>query len=576
MKEMNIINPACVHEMFDGEHEFCIPDYQRAYSWEKDTQVKQFIDDIDEMVTYGDSKPYYIGHFLLEYDEQTPEKYYIIDGQQRLTTVVIFMRCVYNELKKREEQSPSTFEDFGVDIENIYKTYISTISGVYKLSTVSSDNPFFERFVYKNQDVKPGEIRSQRYITDAVQTFEKVLACADDQQIKSWYLCLSNATISTHIVKDKFQATQIFAFQNDRGKSLSELEKLKAEIMHKVYTFATNNKLALNAIGYIRQLFTEIFCLTEKLKTREDEVLHYHSYAFYGYDKDMIQNMRRGLKSHQRNEIEFLKDFTAELLQSYNTMLQIESCYNMQSSSVAEVQLLDKYHSTPLLFKLYYYHSGNNDIIEKCASLMEKILFKMEYRYDDFRTNSMITIAHNYSGDKEQLLKDLEHISHRGFKDYWDFDGSCGKYFTDNKFHYKSSIKYVLWKYENHLREQKRERLLSASEYANEFGNKQKETTLDHITPQNPNFTTYSEDFIRDYLNNIGNLSPMGWGNNASKSNLNPADEDVREYYKTTYLSMQEIYETLVQDGVWGEKQIDERRKRIFEFVNKMYDLSIQ
>ena len=40
-------------------------------------------------------------------------------------------------------------------------------------------------------------------------------------------------------------------------------------------------------------------------------------------------------------------------------------------------------------------------------------------------------------------------------------------------------------------------------------------------------------------------------------------DEKVR--FNGRRLRAEEIYETLVQDGVWGEKQIDERRKRIFE-----------
>ena len=96
--------------------------------------------------------------------------------------------------------------------------------------------------------------------------------------------------------------------------------------------------------------------------------------------------------------------------------------------------------------------------------------------------------------------------------------------------------------------------------------NKSVENTLDHIAPQNPDFTAYTERFRLDYLSNLGNLSLLTWSGNASKSNHDPAMPDVRERYHTPQWSQKEIYETLCA-GRWGEKEIDDRRKRIVDFV---------
>lgn len=62
---------------------FEIPRYQRAYSWGK-KQREQLIEDI------RDAKgKYYLGHFLFEKNDD--EKILkVIDGQQRITTLVIF------------------------------------------------------------------------------------------------------------------------------------------------------------------------------------------------------------------------------------------------------------------------------------------------------------------------------------------------------------------------------------------------------------------------------------------------------------------------------------------------------
>ena len=54
---------------------FEIPEYQRAYSWEK-PQWEQFIEDLQNV-----QEKYYLGHFLFEDGENC---YQVIDGQQRL------------------------------------------------------------------------------------------------------------------------------------------------------------------------------------------------------------------------------------------------------------------------------------------------------------------------------------------------------------------------------------------------------------------------------------------------------------------------------------------------------------
>src|ERR1035438_5123278 len=85
------------------EYEFVIPNYQRAYSW-TEKQIALFIADIAEYTDMAeqpgsaDKKPqYYLGHYILEAYENG--KFAIVDGQQRLTTVAIFL-AVCQSLKK--------------------------------------------------------------------------------------------------------------------------------------------------------------------------------------------------------------------------------------------------------------------------------------------------------------------------------------------------------------------------------------------------------------------------------------------------------------------------------------------
>ena len=77
--------------------QFEIPRYQRAYSWGK-KQREQLIEDLRDV-----KGKYYFGHFLFEEsgDDNTIK---VIDGQQRITTHVIFYSSLYAELKKRGDQ----------------------------------------------------------------------------------------------------------------------------------------------------------------------------------------------------------------------------------------------------------------------------------------------------------------------------------------------------------------------------------------------------------------------------------------------------------------------------------------
>jgi uncharacterized protein with ParB-like and HNH nuclease domain len=75
-----------------------IPDYQRAFSWEE-KQINLFIQDVEK---YSEKpQEYYFGHFI---SEKTTHGLEIVDGQQRITTCVIFLIvCRYlNEAKAVE------------------------------------------------------------------------------------------------------------------------------------------------------------------------------------------------------------------------------------------------------------------------------------------------------------------------------------------------------------------------------------------------------------------------------------------------------------------------------------------
>ena len=543
----------------DEEIHFRIPTYQRAYSW-GDMQVKQFLDDIKEQ---NPEKKYFFGHFLFERENEN--SYWIVDGQQRLTTIIIFISCIIEELEKRE----TTIETWRM--KELYLKFGRN----YKFETVEYDNWYFQQAILENKNEKPTTSSADR-MENAKKYFSEELAKADTETILAWKSVIDRAETTNFVIEGndaKLQATQIFAFQNDRGKQLTTLEKLKAYLMHKLYA-VSDSKIAEQQIRIVENHFSDIYRLTERISIcDEDEILRFHTSAYLSAWENPLESVKKKIDETNGNENKekWILSFTAGLKESFEHVEEIERKEIDGNSSVADILILNKNDSIPFLLKMYHFHSADTNLIYGLAATLEKIFFKMIYTTEDHRTNRIPDLVLKYDGDAQSFKKQLDYYNENGFQQWWRFNASCKNYFVENKYHYHKSTRYVLWKYENFLREQNRTRLMTALEFKNKHGKKKLENTLDHITPQNPSFTEYSQDFKDNCLNNIGNLTLMVWGDNSEKRNKNPADEV--SLYDSEWYSHKEIRNALTCNKKWTEQEIKERAERITEFIVKHYGL---
>ena len=87
-----------IRDIFNRGRNLEIPFFQRAYVWDIE-QWQRFLDDM-RMVSIT-KKPYFLGSVILKQQETTSDKdsiLTVIDGQQRLTTLNIFLKvlCLKN------------------------------------------------------------------------------------------------------------------------------------------------------------------------------------------------------------------------------------------------------------------------------------------------------------------------------------------------------------------------------------------------------------------------------------------------------------------------------------------------
>lgn len=93
----------------DTKTGFLIPDYQRPYVW-GDDECKTLWDDLfsfsfpnDDCDNFNEDDEYFLGPIVTFKNDD--KKLEIIDGQQRLTTLMLLLRAFYNKLLYMRDQN---------------------------------------------------------------------------------------------------------------------------------------------------------------------------------------------------------------------------------------------------------------------------------------------------------------------------------------------------------------------------------------------------------------------------------------------------------------------------------------
>ena len=136
-----------IKDLLGSGHQFMIPRFQRAYSWEKRHSSEFFSDIVGNLVIEDGSivaSPYFVGTMLFigNFIDADYKPIVVVDGQQRLTTITIMFSALSELFKK---QSKDTLA------EQIFK-YIMTKDDNGESLTILSSKGNYPYFAYHIQD----------------------------------------------------------------------------------------------------------------------------------------------------------------------------------------------------------------------------------------------------------------------------------------------------------------------------------------------------------------------------------------------------------------------------------------
>lgn len=552
-------------------NKFFVPTYQRAYSWETPSQDNSrnlkthtdvFLQDLLDYIGSSAKTPYYFGHFL--YEEKGDSFFGVIDGQQRLTTIVILLSALYSKLKK--------FRALTEDEEVLYENMIKRKSN-YIFSTVDYDNQLFKDYVIDQikKDKNGLETESARRIVKAFDFFTNSFAEKDELFLTKLLKTVSEATCTTHIVRNESEAIQMFIFQNNRGKKPTNLEIIKAQFMFNVHLYGGEEKDSL--IDEIKNRFEKIYKSISSIeyKIDEDDVLVYTLRVYFNSlgESNAIDKINKLLS--ENNPIPFIRSFTNSLAASFEHLTTFFGKDERENIEIHSLVTLGGFAiAIPFIIKAYTFGLSSSEISKLCSSL-EKLVLR--HRLIGTRAELITRINDVYQKftfeqpDINPIIERVERMRNVPDDSWW------WSYWNNNEFEKSlqgginpSTAKFLLWKYENHLESQ------GKSGYSLTRFDSIESPELEHIAPQTPTngepiaagYCEYDEEFRNQYIDCLGNYLLLSKSHNCSVGNKPFADK--RASY--THLEQQrEIQEMTKDNPTWTRDLIQKRKDKIVQFL---------
>ena len=242
-----------IKDLLISGHQFEIPRFQRAYSWEK-RHYAEFLQDLTSnlKIVNGQicSDAYFVGTMLFigNFLESTKSVIKVVDGQQRLTTITILFSVLSDIFKQKEENTLA---------ERIFR-YIMTqdANGAeVRILKTKSNYPYFAYFIqdYTKEHIPEPDSEEEENIKQTYDYFSKQLEERKIRQLLKKYFgddAISDLkyidilkAIRDQVLNCSFisintetgdQANRIFEILNAKGKRLNEVDLIKNKIFEVV------------------------------------------------------------------------------------------------------------------------------------------------------------------------------------------------------------------------------------------------------------------------------------------------------------------------------------------------------
>ncbi|WP_054876217.1 DUF262 domain-containing protein [Oxobacter pfennigii] len=344
-----------------SERIFRIPDYQRGYAW-TEKEVMEFWSDL---LRLSDNKNHYVGVLTLEPVQESTysqwvddlwlirskkfSPYYIVDGQQRLTTSILLIKAIINLMNQKNIDKLNYTSSVDISKRFIAESKDENKSNSY-LFGYEIANPSYSYlvdYVYSGKTVDKLGNKETTYtlnLKNALAFFEKELKKLNQNQLEQVYTKITQHFLfNTYEISSDIDVFVTFETMNNRGKPLSYLELLKNRLIYLSTLFTVSDDIKTRLRRDINDCWKDIYHVLGQGKTNylpDDEFLDAHFHIYFCHELSEIS------KKYRRQP------------------------YFYQANMLLYDYLLDEYFVTE---KVFASTLKTNDIIDYIDSLKESI-----------------------------------------------------------------------------------------------------------------------------------------------------------------------------------------------------------
>lgn len=546
-----------------------IPRYQRDYSWGK-KEVSEFFDDILSGLTIKDVKientTYFFGTTLLAggFDKSNTE-IEVIDGQQRITTMTIFLSIIGKKFFELEDTKLGNLvwkfiisEDYDGneyrvlknDTANHYFEYLIQMKGKCEKQPIDEEQDrikyaydYFKKMIEEKKLRKKLVDMHDNPIYEEIPYIE-ILKAIRTQILDSQIICITTS--------DKKSSNLIFEILNGKGKKLDSIDLIKNSIFehlnsieptdHAYNTWINikNNLIQRNDRVEFQTFFRHYWISKYKKVTEEQLYNEFTKNVPKEQYQLFIEDMEKASKQYVKLIYPIPDDYRKrrEFMYIIESLNYFNSYFNIKQVRVILLALFDTRFNRKLIsegeFKkiliyLHQFHFAYNALCTKRANALES-------KYSKFA--QQINRADNKQETHKilyELRKELDII----FPNYDEFEKAFVKLeYSKSSNDYNMLSKYVL----NNI-----EKYYSKEDTSKNNG------TVEHILP---------EDKSKKYSLNIGNLILLEDYLNEKAKN-NDLCEKIQVYSKSAYGYVKDFESKYKNINEFNEDLIEERAKKM-------------
>jgi uncharacterized protein with ParB-like and HNH nuclease domain len=558
-----------IKKIFSNDFAFTIPLYQRAYSWTTE-QSEQLLQDLIRAmenfeISPDELPPYFLGSVVLIKDENPDAQ--IIDGQQRITTLVILLAALRSLLTSEDAEA---ITEFLCEKGNA----LTGTPSRYRLRLRERDALFFQKYIQDRGGIEELKdlvdtmlTESQRDIRDNTLGFLRELQNLSQKQLLELTQFIVNKCLLVVVsvsAPDLDSAYRIFSVLNSRGLDLSYADILKAEIISHIdadqrehYAMKWEEIEALLGKDNFEALFFDLRSIFSRQRSR----------------KGLIEEFKKYVYSPDRKS-STPQEFIDNILTRYAHALNYIVKANYQFHSVPErlaneingmfrwLNMLDNQHwIPPALYYFFENWSKPSQFLRFLKDLERLVVYFVICRVPPFKRIDCYCLLLEAIAANEDLYA-VKSPLQLGPKECREFISAL----NGNLYLQHYICRYVMLRLDRAIADK-------VATYDHET------ISIEHVLPRNPApdsewVSHFPTKDIRDrYVHRLGNLVLLSRGKNIRAENFD-FDRKKREYFSEKGgTSLLALTNQVILTPHWTSEVIEKRQDKLLSTLKQLWRL---